>query len=154
VAKLFRTVLLKLVLEDAIQREERAYRFYETARDHLQEEAPRALLRSLCAEELRHRLKLQELQASGVSEQLRIDAGEGPLPPGPGLGEWPTITPASTATDILQAALRKEQEAARYYRTLSARSGLKAVRDLLSFLAGEEQRHVRWVQQQLQGRQG
>jgi rubrerythrin len=64
-----RRFLLRLILEEAIRREEEAYRFYEAAREPVREPAARELLKRLCAEELRHRLKLEELQRSGEVDQ-------------------------------------------------------------------------------------
>ena len=71
-AGLGRKVLLKLVLEDAIIREESSYRFYESALDRVSGREEQELLKKLCAEELRHRLKLEELQRRGVSEEIEI----------------------------------------------------------------------------------
>jgi len=144
-------MLFGLVLEDAIIREEHSYRFYEAAQRKVEREDALQLLKKLCAEELRHRLKLEELQKTGESEELEIstkteielfDAKEQP---------WPEVNSRSTYRDILTLALAKEKQAAVYYRMIAGRTSLRSVADVFQLLAGEESEHVRWVEQMLAG---
>ena len=74
-AGIVRKMLLKLVVEDAILREESSYRFYESALEVVPGEEEQRLLRSLCAGELRHRLKLEELQRRGEAEEIEGPEG-------------------------------------------------------------------------------
>jgi len=153
---MLRQFLLRLILEEAIRREEEAYRFYEAALEPVREPAARKLLRRLCAEELRHRLKLEELQRSGEvdlaveavnaeEEELLADAGL--LAPAPGLL---APTPAAVLADLRPAdvwrlALRKERLAVAHYRLLSRKVALRLPRRVFAFLAAQESRHVKWV---------
>jgi rubrerythrin len=145
VAGFVRKLLLKLVLEDAIIREENAYRFYESALDTAGGQEEKRLLKKLCAGELRHRLKLEELQRSGETEQIDLSS----LPEIELTAEqqaWPEVPARASCAQILELALIKEKQAARYYHLIAGRSALRAVKDVFSFLSGEETNHVYWVQ--------
>lgn len=143
-----RKVLFRLVLEDAIIREENAYRFYESAMDRASAGEVRQLLKKLCAEELRHRLKLEELQRKGVGEEMEFSR-----PQEIELLEeeqsWPELPAQASSRDVLNLALIKEKQAARYYQLIAGRSALRTVRELLLLLAGEETEHIRWVEKML-----
>ena len=149
---MLRRFLLRLILEEAIRREEEAYRFYEAALEPVRAPEARALLRKLCAEELRHRLKLQELQlqpesleveAHDVQEsELLADSGPAPAPELAGL----------RPEDVWRLALDKERLAVRHYGLLARRTPLPEPRRVFAYLAAEEQRHVDWVLGALEGR--
>ena len=141
-------ILLELVLEDAIIREENAYRFYESTLERVDEREAKQLLKKLCAEELRHRLKLEEMQRRGVAEHLEfpqpeeielLDAEQ----------SWPEVPDGASRREILELALVKENLAVRYYRLIAGRAGLKLVQELFLFLAEEESEHVRRVEKML-----
>jgi rubrerythrin len=111
------------------------------------------LLRRLCAEELRHRLKLQELQRRGELDikleaydleesELLTDSGPAPAP------ELADLQPA----DVWRLALRKERLAVAHYGLLARRISLRVPRRVFSYLAAQEQRHVDWVLGALEGR--
>jgi rubrerythrin len=142
---MMRRFLLRLILEEAIRREEEAYRFYEAAQEPVRSPASRELLRRLCAEELRHRLKLQELQLQPENlevqarspEESRLLTDSGPAPE-PALAD---LQP----TDVWRLALAKERLAVAHYGLLARRVSLRVPRRLFAFLAAEEQRHVDWV---------
>lgn len=149
---MLRRFLLRLILEEAMRREEEAYRFYEAALEPVRAPEARALLRKLCAEELRHRLKLQELQlqpesleveAHDVQEsELLADSGPAPAP------ELASLRPE----DVWRLALDKERLAVRHYGLLARRTPLPEPRRVFAWLAAEEQRHVDWVLGALEGR--
>jgi rubrerythrin len=143
-----RKVLFRLVLEDAIIREENAYRFYESAMDRVSAAEVRQLLKKLCAEELAHRLKLEELQRRGESEEMEFSH-----PQEIELLEeeqsWPELPDQASSRDVLNLALIKEKQAARYYQLIAGRSALRTVRELFLLLAGEETGHIRWVEKML-----
>ena len=143
-----RKMLLKLVLEDAILREETSYRFYESALAVVAGEQEQRLLKSLCAGELRHRLKLEELSRRGETEE--IDVSDTPeIEPNGEEQTWPEVVPGASCTEILKVALNKERQSARYYRVVAERSLLASVKDLFFYLAGEESEHIRWVERML-----
>jgi rubrerythrin len=162
-----RRFLLRLILEEAIRREEEAYRFYEAAQDPVREPEARALLSRLCAEELRHRLRLQELQfkpedfeveaASPEESELLTDSGRQPGAPAPETGlAVPAPAPMLgdlKPEDVWRLALRKERLAVQHYGLLARRVSLRLPRQVFSFLAAEEQRHVDWVLGALGGRE-
>lgn len=162
---MLRRFLFKIVLEDAIQREERAYRFYEEAAAAVRLPEAAQLLNRLCAEELRHRVQLEDLQLLGELREVELsDPGETAAaapPPAATLvpDEAPAARDAALGEDsgpaaILAVALRKEQEAVRYYDVLSRRGPLRGVRAVFRRLCREERRHVRWVERWQAERQG
>jgi len=149
---MLRRFLLRLILEEAIRREEEAYRFYEAALEPVRAPEARTLLRKLCAEELRHRLKLQELQLQPESleveahdlqeSELLADSGPAPVPELAGL----------RPEDVWRLALDKERLAVRHYGLLARRTPLPEPRRVFAYLAAQEQRHVDWVLGALEGR--
>jgi rubrerythrin len=151
---MLRRFLLRLVLEEAMRREEKAYRFYESASKAVRQPQSAELLRKLCAEELRHRLKLEELQGKGElqpagQEEVEVEEAQAGLlaEPGP---EWPPAPEVLDPRDIWAIALRKERRARDYYRVLSARAPVAAFREVFAYLSSEEQRHVDWVRAELE----
>jgi len=148
VAGFVRKVLFRLVLEDAIIREENAYRFYESAMDRVSAAEVRQLLKKLCAEELRHRLKLEELQRRGESEEMDFSRPQ-EIELLQEEQSWPELPDQASARDVLNLALIKEKQAARYYQLIAGRSALRTVRELFLLLAGEETGHIRWVEKML-----
>jgi rubrerythrin len=147
-AGLVRKFLFALVLEDAIIREENAYSFYESALHKVSGAESQQLLKKLCAEELRHRLKLEELQRRGETGEIEFSR-----PQEIELLEeeqsWPEVPLRASSRDILNLALVKEKQAVRYYQLIGGRSALRTVRDLFFLLAGEESEHVHWVEKTL-----
>ncbi len=141
-----RRFLLRLILEEAIRREEEAYRFYEAAQEPVRSPEARELLRRLCAEELRHRLKLQELQGRGqIDQEVVADSpGESELLTDSGPAPAPALADLQPA-DIWRLALAKERLAVAHYGLLARRVSLRAPRQAFAFLAAEERRHVDWV---------
>jgi len=72
VSKPFRKLLVKLILEQALIFEERAYRFYEEAFEQAVMNESKVLLRRLMKEELGHRIKLEEVQKRGDLGALTV----------------------------------------------------------------------------------
>jgi rubrerythrin len=140
-----RRFLLRLILEEAIRREEEAYRFYEAAQEPVRDPEARELLRRLCAEELRHRFKLQELQLEPENLEVRAESpGESELLTDSGPAPPPALAGLRPA-DVWRLALRKERLAVAHYGLLARRVPLRTARGVFSFLAAEEQRHADWV---------
>jgi rubrerythrin len=152
-AGMLRRFLLRLALEEAIRREEKAYRFYESAVDAVRDPQAADLLRRLCAEELRHRLKLEDLQRTGELDQAGAVEAEAELLVNPH-PEWPAAVGVLKPRDLWEIALRKEQRARDYYRTLATRASAASFRTVFAYLGAEEQRHVDWVQAALQASAG
>jgi len=153
---MLRRFLLRLILEEAIRREEEAYRFYEDALEPVRAPEARALLQKLCAEELRHRLKLQELQGQpdSIPESLEVEARdlqESELLTDSGPAPAPALA-GLRPEDVWRLALDKERLAVRHYGLLARRAPLPEPRRVFAWLAAEEQRHVDWVLGALGGR--
>lgn len=142
--KFFDGILLKVILEDAITREESAYRFYEAALDHELEPDADLVIRRLMAGELTHRLKLEELQRR-ESTLTGTPGGELPVEIQEFSGYQLIIPSGASARDIFKVALQKEQQAAGYYHRLCESSGLTKAKELFMWLSLEESRHVTWV---------
>jgi rubrerythrin len=143
-----RKILLRLVLEDAVVREEYAYRFYESALERVSEREARKLLQKLCAEELRHRMKLERMQSEAATEEIEF-SGSAEIELLEAEQSWPEVPDSASRREILEVALVKEKQAVRFYRFIAGRSVLKLVKDLFLFLTDEESRHVRWVEKML-----
>lgn len=151
-----RRFLLRLVLEEAISLEEKAYRFYKEAMEAVPDPAAALLLRRLSAEELRHRLKLEDLQRTGeldqagpveaAPEQAGLLADRGP--------QWPAKIDGLQDRDIWAVALTKERLARDRYGFLALRAPLAAFRQAFAYLSAEEQRHVDWVGEALKAAGG
>ena len=155
-ARTVRRFLLRLALEQAIGREEKAYRFYEAAMEAVGAPEAAQLLRRLAAEELRHRLKLEDLQRSGELDPagiVEMNPGQEKIlmEPEP---QWPQAIDRLSVRDIWSAALSKERRARDYYRLLAARAPAASFREVFAYLSAEEQRHVDWVQSALQAQGG
>ena len=69
-SKPLRKLLIRLIVEKAIIFEENAYRFYESALELAGSVDTADLLKKLMAAELRHRIKLEEIQKTGELETL------------------------------------------------------------------------------------
>jgi rubrerythrin len=143
-------VILRIILEEAIAFEEKAYQFYRSALSRAVMGDSGRVLKKLLVAELKHRMKLDELQRTGDlgtiqhSDDLKQDEpAEISVP-------WPQINPWSTRNEILEAALHKEMQAYRYYKNLSERASLKAARDTFYLLADEENRHIEWIQKEME----
>jgi rubrerythrin len=150
-----RKLLLKVLLERAIASEERAYRFYEGALERAAMSDTSELLKSLLAEELRHRMKLEEAQRTGdiSSFEQPGDETDGKIEELTALmemqNEWPAINPWAGKKEILEAAFAKEAAAFAFYRDLASSSRFKALRDLFSALSREEGAHADRLKEEL-----
>lgn len=138
-----RRLLMRAVLELAIEFEERSYRYYERALQAGTMEKSFDILKELMAEELAHRMKLQEVLRSG--DLQRLDGGEETVPEEDtdGIcGEWPPIDPRAEPLQVLEIALSRERCAASFYRRMRDRTGLDVLRKTFAALLSEEQRHI------------
>ena len=150
---MIKKILFRLILEEAIAFEEKAYQFYKSALARAVMGESEQLLKKLLVGELKHRMKLDELQRVGNFKELKLSDNPEQDKPAELGTPWPQINPWSSRDEILNAALHKELQAYRYYNNLSDQASLKAVRDIFRLLAKEENRHVRWIREEL-GKEG
>jgi len=61
----------------------------------------------------------------------------------------PSNPPLQTPADILQAALAKEKQAFAFYEENERHARIEMVRELLTTLKDEEQRHIRLIEAML-----
>jgi len=141
--------LVRIILEEAIAFEEKAYRFYQNALSRAVMRESAQTLRKLLVSELAHRMKLDEIQRVGdlaehreneMIEQEELEEIAGP---------WPELNPWSTREEVLEAALRKETEAYEFYARVAARTPLQVVRDTFRLLAEEEMQHMKWIRKEM-----
>ncbi len=150
---MLKQLLLRMLLEEAIIREEAAYMLYQDALHIVSEPDVITLLKMLMAAELRHKLQLEELQQQGMltdqsadagvlDEVIEIDSEYVSVPP-------QQILPGMSCRDILSVALSEEQQAAQHYAGLSKQTRFSSVRHLFRTLSHEEAQHVEWIRTQL-----
>jgi rubrerythrin len=147
-AGIVRTFLLKLVLEQAIEAEEKAYLFYEHAIGKVKQEEAQELLKSLASAELRHRLTLEETQREGDLGRLQVSEDETVQTIEAISEEWPEITTDTSVDELLEIALTKEKNAVAFYTGLRDNTVLKSLREVFDTLANEEKKHVRWIERE------
>jgi rubrerythrin len=162
-------LLARIALEKAISFEERSYRFYESALRRSTIRASFDLLKRLLSEELKHRMRLEEVQ-KGRLDMSNKDSSDRPSvdPDMPGIeGEYggagirfdeetdglctepQDISDDATPGEILLFALRKEQCSYMIYNRLKDRFALKGLRAVYADLAQEEYRHIQWIEEEL-----
>ena len=155
-SKPFRKILVKLILEKAIMFEENAYRFYESAISMTASGDAADLLNKLLAAELRHRLKLEEIQNTGELEtKTAYISGRDKLDQDEELDMisrgWPVLNPRSSREEILEVALAREKSACSFYNNLYEKSRIKIAEELFGMLAREESEHVIWISEVISG---
>jgi rubrerythrin len=134
VSKPFRKLLVKLILEQALIFEERAYRFYEEAFEQ-------AVMR-IKLEEVQKRGDLGALTVTSSSERDDIEAIS---------DEWPDIDRDVTRGEILRIALKKEQRSFNFYRILAKKSRVRVAGEVFNALSNEELQHVKMIEEELSG---
>ena len=149
-SKPFRKILIRLILEKAIIFEENAYRFYESALSMAASADTADLLKKLIAGELKHRLKLEEIQNTGELETVSYEISGRENPDEHEeldmmSVDWPVLNPQSSREEILKAALAREKNACSFYKNLHGRSRIKVAKELFGMLAREESEHVAWI---------
>jgi rubrerythrin len=142
-------LLVKIVLEQAIIFEERAYQFYEKAFEQTVMNESKKILKRLMKEELKHRIKLEDVQkkgdlgaftVSGGSEMDDIEAIQ---------DEWPVIDCDATREKILGVALAKEKKSFNFYSILAKKARIRIAGDLFRALSNEELQHVKMIEKEL-----
>jgi rubrerythrin len=136
---------LRLVLENAIIFEEKAYHYYDRMEEKMDSEAAKALVKRLKAEELRHQLRLKEAQreadlsacCSG-NDKLFDSAQRLVL-------DWPQPGDNEKQSEILRHAYEKEKNARDFYRRMKRRFPGSYLKKIFGMLAGEEEKHMKWI---------
>ncbi|MHA2379053.1 MAG: ferritin-like domain-containing protein [Candidatus Thorarchaeota archaeon] len=126
----------------AIQREEEAYDFYMQAAKNAELPSSQQLLRELAKQEAGHKEKLQGALGKGVCETFTCNTIE--EFEGHDLSRYLIdipLEPGSSSQDILIVAIKREEGAREFYRTLSELTTNTAHRTVFESLAKEEQDH-------------
>jgi rubrerythrin len=147
-AKLFRKVVVKLIIEQALIFEERAYRFYEKALERAVMNESKALLKRLMKEELGHRIKLEEVQKKGDLGTLTVTESSEMHDLEAASDEWPDIAGDATREDILRIALEKEKRSFNFYKILAKNARIRAAGEVFSALSNEELQHVKMIEEE------
>ncbi len=151
-----RKFIFKLILEEAIAFEERAYRYYRNALERSTMEESFDLLKKLSAEKLKHRMRLEEVQnnselssfdASDTNRTLLSNHDSEDIESI--CEEWPNISGSESRKKILQRALGRELCAQRFYRNMMNRAWPKRASCVFEALYREESNHVQWVRNEL-----
>jgi len=131
----------------AIQREEEAYEFYMKAAKESEFKASVKLLHDLAHQEVTHKEKLQAAQKAGVCETFRCDTVEEleNMDLNQYLVDIPLL-PSSTPQDVLIVAIKKEDAARSFYKSLSELTGSGQHRTIFETLAKEEESHKNRLQ--------
>jgi rubrerythrin len=116
-------------------------------------------LKKLMGEELRHRIRLEEIRRMGASESLQLD-DEATY--GSGIDEitesldvdelcdqWPIIGPEDSKRLILERVLHRKRCALRFYRSMKSYASGGDIQRLFDELMGDEERHIAWIEDEL-----
>ena len=131
------------VLGVAIRSEIEAHRYYTQALKKIQNPILREKLSRLAAEEKRHRQILEERYRKSSGEEFP------PLPRKGGVEGKGKMAKDLTPEEILKVAIKKEQEAARFYQREAQKSADMSGRFMLEYLADFERNHERSLQAEL-----
>jgi rubrerythrin len=126
----------------AIQREEEAYEFYMKAAEESEFKSSTKLLKDLAHQEVTHKEKLLSAQKAGVCETFRCDTIEEleKMDLSRYLVDIPLL-PSSTPQDVLIVAIKKEEAAHSFYKSLSELTESGQHRIVFETLAKEEESH-------------
>ena len=155
--QIIKKIIIKTIIRKAAEFEKRAYRFYDQALGRKNNPLNQELLKKLRDAELKHIIRLLEAEKRWF-ESGRLDLGideENIKEKFPEIHvsnlipeekkKSDIIPPEVNTIDILLIALRKEKKSYSYYKRLSKRKRFNYIHDLFSFLADEEESHIRWI---------
>ena len=125
------------VLGIAIRSEVEAHRFYTRVLNRVQNPILREKLSRLAAEEKRHRQILEERYRRSTGEKFP------PLPTRGGPEGKEPIPQHLTPEEVLQVAIKMEQEAANFYQREAQKSMDRSGSFMLEYLADFERSHAR-----------
>jgi rubrerythrin len=127
----------------AIEREEEAYDFYMTAADNAETQASKKLLKDLAQQEVGHKEKLQAALKEDVCSTFSCTLEEMKEL---GLGDYLKDIPlkaGSSPQEILVVAIKREEGAFEFYKSLSDLTDNPSHKVVFETLAKEEQHHKR-----------
>jgi len=130
---------LEQIFSIATQRELEANAFYRRVASAAHDQATRAIFEQLADDEMGH-FELLEKFRHDPTLQMRMEA------PAPDYGlaeatELPSFSDDMTPRDAIALAMKKEQQAAEFYRRLAGAAKDSGLRDILNNLANMELGH-------------
>lgn len=131
------------VLGVAIRAETEAHRFYTRAMRGVQNPLLKEKFSRLAGEEKRHRQILEARYRASSGEEFP------PIPRRGGVEGKGKLPGELSPEEILTVAIRKEQEAAQFYRREAQKSADMSARFMLEYLADFERSHERSLQAEL-----
>lgn len=122
----------------AIRSEEEASKFYGQISKSVKNELVKARYEHLAREEALHKSLLTSLYKSMTGDEVPPPRIPGEPVVAEGAGEAPA---SASLEDMLKLAIRREQEATRFYRDAAAQASDPTGRSLLEYLADNERSH-------------
>ena len=131
---------LREILDQAIQNEDEANRFYTQAANIVKDPSAQVLLNEFAAIELKHKTVLQNFDLSKVDEEHHTVKKAHDLH----LSDYlldKEITPDSSIQDIMIHAMKREQKAYQFFKDMAKVVSSIEVKNLFEDLAAEELDH-------------
>ncbi len=136
---------LKEILDQAIQNEDEANRFYSEAANTVNDPSAKVLLNEFAEIELKHKTVLQDFDLSTVDEEHHTVKEAHDLH----LSDYlldKEITPDSSIQDIMIHAMKREQKAYEFYEKMLTVVTSIEVKNLFEELAAEELEHKQKIE--------
>jgi len=131
---------LREILDQAIQNEDEANRFYTQAANIVKDPSAQVLLNEFAAIELKHKTVLQNFDLSAVDEEHHTVKEAHDLHIGDYLLDK-EIAPDSSIQDIMIHAMKREQKAYQFFKDMAKVVSSIEVKNLFEDLAAEELDH-------------
>src|SRR3990167_352755 len=131
---------LREILDQAIQNEDEANRFYTQAANIVKDPSAQVLLNEFAAIELKHKTVLQNFDLSAVDEEHHTVKEAHDLHIGDYLLDK-EIAPDSSIQDIMIHAMKREQKAYQFFKDMAKIVSSIEVKNLFEDLAAEELDH-------------
>lgn len=131
---------LREILDQAIQNEDEANRFYAEAANTVKDPSAKELLNEFAAIELKHKTVLENFDLSTVGEEHHTVKEAHDYHVGDYLLDK-EITPDSSIQDIMIHAMKREQKAYQFFLDMAKVVSSIEVRNLFEDLAAEELDH-------------
>jgi rubrerythrin len=145
--KVVKRLMLRIVLENAIIFEEKAYRYYDQVARQTVNSGVKELAERLKVEEFRHRLRLEEAQRQAdislcctSSNEIDFEDQAAQM-----RENWPEIDGECEKSKLLELAYRKESQARDFYLSMQKLLPLPFLKALFGNLAREEENHMEWI---------
>ena len=131
---------LREILDQAIQNEDEANRFYAEAANTVKDPSAKELLNEFAAIELKHKTVLENFDLGTVDEEHHTVKEAHDYHIGDYLLDK-EITPDSSIQDIMIHAMKREQKAYQFFKDMAKVVSSIEVRNLFEDLAAEELDH-------------